>query len=242
MPERSPHIHVALIDTDKAIGDRLLLRRVAAALERQVNVHFAPHWHVTATVTVGTERGHHPVRLELHDEKRPAAGEHLPRERDGARRPYGSVYLKTLRHPGDWTRVASHELLEMLADPLVLKYEKGPDPQHPRKTASYLVEIGDPCNLEWYDIDGIKVSDFVLPSFYHAKAAGPYSHHRTIKKPLSVREGGYLAFTRPESPKAWFWLIHRPRTPRPVVERVHLAAGRSDVREQIDALARAALE
>src|SRR5207249_6723714 len=72
----------------------------------------------------------------------------------------------------DWSITASHELLEMLVDPLGHKLIRDPDidPASDGHQVEYLVEVGDPCEVFAYPINGISVSDFTTREFYDTKA------------------------------------------------------------------------
>src|SRR5438034_8703517 len=58
----------------------------------------------------------------------------------------------------DWSITASHELLEMLVDPLGHKLIRDPDidPASDGHQVEYLVEVGDPCEVFAYPINGIR--------------------------------------------------------------------------------------
>jgi hypothetical protein len=97
---------------------------------------------------------------------------------------------------GDWTITASHELLEILVDPHGHTTKDGPDidPNSDRHSVSYLVEVGDPCEIYWYTINNIKVSDFVTRNYYNALAAGPYDYLNRLSKPFEVPLGCYISW------------------------------------------------
>lgn len=121
-----------------------------------------------------------------------------------AKSSYGlGVHLDTHGHPyaeisatDDWTITASHELVEMLVDPLGRKLVTAPsvDPADKGATVRYLVEVADPVEALGYDIDGVSVSDFVTPSWYRPAGAAPYSFTRGASQPLRVLDGGYVSW------------------------------------------------
>jgi hypothetical protein len=240
MPAPYRHFHAAIVDVDDAV-DPDFVRTVAAALQKQVNEHFAPIWNVGATVTAGVEPDHHPLTIEVQKKTEQRFGFHLKRGELGERdRPYASVSLDALKDEKQWPRVASHELLEMLADPWGNGTIPGPDPKGHGRTVEYLVEVGDPCNLDWYELEGfpgIPVSDFVLPHYYSASQPGPYSHTGSIKAPFEVRKGGYLTFRYPGHRTTWFWKHYPLDAEGPKIEQVPKPLLLHSFREQIDALA-----
>src|SRR5262245_26717485 len=132
--------HVALVDVDGVL-DPLQLVRVATALGRQVQVDFEPAWKVSATVVVDpdppTNTWRLEIRADLGDSK--TGGFHL----DERNQPYAIVDLSVVG-VDDWSITASHELLEMLADPWGNRLQLADAPDGDRKVP-YLVEVCDPC-------------------------------------------------------------------------------------------------
>lgn len=77
--------------------------------------------------------------------------------------PIGKVFAKDAITDGvSWTVTASHELLEMLCDPSIVTVAPLP------MNAALAIEVGDPVEADefGYSIDGVLVSDFVLPGYY----------------------------------------------------------------------------
>ena len=113
------------------------------------------------------------------------------------------VHLDSHGHPyaevsatDDWTVTASHELVEMLVDPLGRKVVAAPsvDPADRGATVRYLVEVADPVEAVTYDVDGVVLSDFVTPAWYAQTGLAPYSHTRAASKALRVLAGGYVSW------------------------------------------------
>ena len=121
-------IHIALVPYQVSV-DPSLLTRVAAALQRQVHEQFGPLWQIEATVSPFTDWNAVPPdyeRLIVVDHlDSTALGVHA--DKDG--KPYALV-----NGHGSWPLVASHELLEMLADPTGQKILPGPSPKQDGKT------------------------------------------------------------------------------------------------------------
>jgi hypothetical protein len=116
--------------------------------------------------------------------------------------PIGYCFAKTTMDDGGlWTVTFSHELLELLADPEINQCvldEAG------HKLFAY--ECCDACEDDSlaYDIDGVKVSDFVLPAFWMPTTPvhAPLSFTGAVKKPLQILPGGYLAWLDMRNPAA----------------------------------------
>jgi hypothetical protein len=194
-------MHIALVPYQVSI-DPTLLTRVAAALQRQVHEQFGPLWQVEATVSPFVDWDAVPAdyaRLIVVDHlDSMALGVHA--DKDG--KPYALV--KASKDDDSWPLVASHELLEMLADPTGRQSRPGPSPQDSSKTVEILVEACDPCQgSRWsYKIDGIPVSDFCTPAFY-AGGDGPWSYCGNIKAAHQVLKDGYLIWHDPDA-KLWW--------------------------------------
>ncbi|MET8630563.1 hypothetical protein ABZW30_43860 [Kitasatospora sp. NPDC004669] len=184
---------VELVDETGTINQSELTK-VAAALQKQAQHDLASAWGVAAQVTAGTGNGQPGVWPIFIREKSPAGlGVHLD---DKTGQPFAVI------EPGtDWSVTASHELLEMLVDPLGSRMVTGPsiDPAANGRPVHYLVEVGDPVETREYEIDGVKVSDFVLPAFYQRQAPpnGGYDERQQLNQPLEILPGGYISWWDP---------------------------------------------
>jgi len=170
------------------------LDRVARALQTQVDRDLAPVWGVKARVSVADEERWPSADWPIYvvDEPRAGLGVHVDR--------HGRPYAEVLTGP-DWSVRASHELLEMLADPDGQRFMLGRcvGSRARRRQVGYLVEICDPCQVFHYAIDGIGVSNFVTPDYYRAAApAGTaLDFMRELRRPLEVPRGCYLSWQDP---------------------------------------------
>jgi hypothetical protein len=110
-------------------------------------------------------------------------------------KPCATVFVADiLGNHGTWTKGAnsvscavSHEVVELLADPVCLYYVDGLDGY------MYAFEIADPTEADSYEIGGVAVSNFVYPEYWNpwAKKGTRLDHMRRIGKPFEVRAGGY---------------------------------------------------
>jgi hypothetical protein len=64
-----------------------------------------------------------------------------------------------------WSRDLSHEVIEMLEDPTL-------DVRYLRDGSTWRLEIADPVEGLGYRLDGVWVSDFVLPAWYAGATTG----------------------------------------------------------------------
>ena len=231
-------IHIALIDRTATIRiDRL--KRVAAALQRQLRRDAARFWDMHATISVrrhGDEvpNGIWPVFIvpELHK----GSGFHTDQ--------HGHPFAEVAIGPA-WTLSASHEVLEMAHDPTGNNKHTAQAIQlvngqvHSAKgKVDYLVEICDPCEGpdHAYRIDGITVSDFYTPHYFDAAptAGRQYSFTGAVKQPRQVLKGGYLCWYNPRLNKMQM-LRHLARDREPRIHTFNIGApGKQSLREMID--------
>src|SRR5947209_5558695 len=168
--------------------------KVAAALQKQVTRDFSPIWGVTATVDAFASLDDVPLGywpILVGSEGQGGGGVHLTHDNQ----PYALVDFTP-----DWTVTASHECLEMLADPFGNRLVAGdsPDPGKPGRV-EFLVEVCDPCEVPslGYTVNGIRVSDFYTPRFFDPPQPGGmtrYDFMGHITAPRQVLRGGYLSW------------------------------------------------
>lgn len=169
------------------------LSRVAAALQIQIDRDFGAIWGVRAhivAIAVGQEPLPGSWPLNLVDKARAGLGVHL----DPHHHPFAEITVDK-----DWSVTASHELLEMLADPYGHRFAASPDidPDSDGHIVHYLVEVGDPCEVFAYSINGVAVSDFVVPDYYVVPAGGPVDFLQALQGPLDVPDGCYISWIDP---------------------------------------------
>jgi len=195
-------VHVALVDMSDTI-EASELAEVAGALNEQVQADLAPAWKVAATVGAYPAPPAGTWRLELHETitQEGAAGFHS----DKLGQPFAQIALAD----GDWTVTASHELVEMLVDPFGSRLHTAAALEGWAGDSTrvwYLWEPGDPVEKFEYEVGGVPMSDFVLPSFYRSSPRGSlaaYSHTGAATEPLQVLDGGYISFIDPAGEKVW---------------------------------------
>jgi len=200
-------IQVGLVDRTGKI-DAQLLQDTVSALNIQVSRDFLPIWNVHATIQVlssakNIPAGVWPVFL-VASLPPGEGGFHL----DKKNQPYAEVIATPASD--DWTIDASHEIIEMLVDPMGNRLQtsnaieiSGNGVKDATGDFDYLVEACDPCeaNDYAYGINGIAVSDFITPSFYDpvGTTGARYSFGGNIKAPRQVLPGGYISFVNPQN-------------------------------------------
>lgn len=194
------NIQVAIFNKSLVLSDDQVAAAVPA-LQFQIHHHFAPAWGIDADLHF-IRPGQNPPQgawwLDILDDPDApnTAGRH---ELSPEGRPHGKVFVKydqSLNIP--WTVVASHELLEMLADPNA-HLAAFVQPQ-PYANFLYAYEVCDPCEARafWYVIDTgvqVQVSDFVLPEWFEPLPTSTaqffdYRHHITV--PLQPLPGCHM--------------------------------------------------
>ncbi len=148
--------------------------------------------------------------------------------------PVGFAFAETsAQYNSPWQVTFSHELLEQIADPFVATTVLAPFFGRP---AALAYEVCDPCEADSYLIDGVPVSNFVLPSWFQPAAGvarGQFDHMGRISSPLAMSRNGYIAFTR--NLKTWQQQLgshvpaHRP-TPTPFTRQHRRLANASRTR------------
>jgi hypothetical protein len=185
---------------------------VAAALQKQATRDFGPLWKVNGTVSAfdaleSVPADYWPVIIRDDIGQPGAAGYHT----DDNGQPFSLVQADD-----QWQLTASHETLEMLADPFGNRTIAGsPPPQAPRPLSAlrrvvYLLEVCDPCEDAQfaYGVNGQQLSDFITPHYYDPNGGSGrlYSFRGNVKGPHTVLESGYVSFGNPVT-NEWYQII-----------------------------------
>jgi hypothetical protein len=210
--------YVALVSLTREITTGNLMR-VAAAVQKQVTRDFAPLWGLRAVVDAFEElkdvpSDYHPVVLfgdpdeligRLEFEIGDVNAARLVEQFEGNR--LGGIHLNAFtRQPfaliavsDEWSVTASHECLEMLADPFGNRLVAAPHPTNPDERVRYLLEVCDPCQAICYPVNGIQVSDFYTPRYFDPvrNPAAFYSFTGALQRPLDLIDGGYITWIDP---------------------------------------------
>ena len=188
-------------DTDQVRTSEVT--KASAALQKQVLRDFAPIWGQQAAVDAFEKLedvpiGHWPIIIRDDIGFSGAAGIHL--DQDG--QPFGLVQFSNT-----WQLTASHEILEMLADPFGNRLVAGNSIKTGQGRVEYLVEVSDPSEAFQfgYQITGIQVSDFYTPQYFDPVTVSGvrYSFTGAITSPREVLKDGYLSWHDPVSGD-WF--------------------------------------
>jgi|SRR5579872_4114116 len=179
---------------------------VVAALQRQVSEDFAAAWGVDADLYfVGLNGQADPTHWQLgifdNSDQAGALGYH---DLTAAGLPLGKVFAKDdISFGSQWSTTASHELLEMLGDPDIDQVAFAQDT--PTTGKLYAYEVCDPCEDDQfgYPIDGVLVSDFVLPGYFvNWQPSTRYDFQGKITSALTLLPGGYYSVFDVSNPSA----------------------------------------
>jgi hypothetical protein len=189
--------HLVFVNTSTKLGITFSdVQSVAQALQIQLDRDFTPVWGIHATV-VAIDQGETipakawPMKILNHSEA--GLGVHL----DSSHKPFAEIEATS-----DWPITASHEMVEMLVDPYGHRFVSAPDidPASDGHAVNYLVEVGDPCEVYSYTINGTAVSDFVTPEYYNESAVSgaDLDFLGRLSRPYEVPDGCYLSWIDPQ--------------------------------------------
>jgi predicted phosphodiesterase len=192
---RSLVVVAVLRKTDRIKDEEVVA--LASALQIQVHDHFAPVWGIYAEihfVTGAPPRNAWWLVLLDDSDQANALGYH---DMTDECLPLGKVFLNTCAGAGvSWTATASHELLEMLADPGINLSVLHQDVGGQSAVELYSYEICDACEADefGYVIGEIKVSDFVYPAWFESfrrPFSAQFDYCGRIVEPFQILAGGY---------------------------------------------------
>lgn len=186
------------------------------AINRQIREDYEPYWYIGGELRLEGKSGAKPSKQNLSDMRGDAVlylwnsvdvdnalGYHDANNRGI---PFGFVFTELAKQLGEsWTVTLSHEALELLGDPEVNLLVQGPHPAEPNRTVFHWYEMCDAVQAETYEIDGVAVSNFVLPLYFTGgdevggrnDFLGRAYNGKTLRS-FGVNPGGYVGFFDPE--------------------------------------------
>lgn len=200
-------IEIAVINASTVITDGET-ETLVKDLQTQVSRDFASAWGINAQlnfipVTSKPPRRYWWLVILDNSDQAGALGYH-DLTKDG--QPLGKVFAKTDLDYGDqWTVSASHELLEMLADPdinLTVFIQKN------NSGRLFAYEVCDACESDKnaYMIGNTLVSDFVYPAWFESfrkTGSTQFDYQNQITKPFQLLPGGYIGIYNVLSGTGW---------------------------------------
>ncbi len=204
---------------------------VVGALQQQVTNDFRPAWGVDAELTMIPQGTPAPAGtwwlVILDDSDQAGALGYHDLTPDGL--PIGKVFAASdLKAGTSWTVTASHELLEMLADPNI---NLTVFIQDANTTGTlYAYEVCDACEDDsfGYQINNVLVSDFVYPAWFEnfrAQGSTQFDRMNQIQNPLQLLTGGYIGVFSVTDGTGWQQQTAE-RTPTNLRHRGHVGSRR----------------
>ena len=211
----SARYRVAVLNQTKSVPAEEV-KAVVAALQTQVHRDLATAWGIDAQIELVGPGQTPPEKawwLYLGDDTKQSEvlGYH---DVNAAGLPLGRVGIKKSKAAGvAWSVTASHTLLQLLANPKGNLTISEREKFIPR-------EICRPCGGErWsYQIDSIKVSNFVLPAWFDSfrrPRSARFDFCGNISEPFQVLQGGYLFYFE----KSEWRTLYADRKPLNVIRR-----------------------
>ena len=211
-------MQISVINHSNGLISDNKIQIVLRAINRQIREDFFPYWSMDATLRLDGRTVNHPDSINTPDmrgdgviylwdqiDEKDAKGYH---DRNFKGVPYTFVLVEEGK--SDWTVTLSHEALEMIADPDVnlLVVGEHPKRKHP---VYYWYEVCDAVQSDTYFVDGIKVSDFVLPFYFTPEEENTRRndflgvlHDGEAVRSFDVNPGRYMGFYDPELRKTDF--------------------------------------
>jgi hypothetical protein len=187
------------------------------AINRQIDDDFEPYWSLGGTLRLEGKSEKQPSKIDLPDMRGDAVvymwngsdvegalGYH---DNNNRGIPFGFVFTKLAQEIGEkWTVTLSHEALELIGDPDVNLLVQGPHPSHPDKAVFHWYEMCDAVQAETYTVDGVEVSNFILPLYFTGSEEGGSrndflgrAHGGKTLRSFGINPGGYIGFFNPET-------------------------------------------
>lgn len=206
---------ISLINhTNGALSDEQVHQAIRA-INRQISEDFEPYWSIGGELRLEGRAGKQPSTIDLADMRgdavlylwdkvnvKDALGFH---DRNNSGVPFGFVFTELARRlKENWTVTLSHEALELIGDPEVNLLVMGPHPAKPKQTVFHWCEMCDAVQDETYEVDGVEVSNFVLPLYFTGSDEyggrndflGRRHNGKTLRS-FGVNPGGYVGFFDP---------------------------------------------
>jgi len=195
------------------------LQQVIRAINRQITQDFQPYWSIGATLRLegrsvnrpnaasnADTRGDAVIYLWDESDVDGAIGYHAA---NNAGIPFGFVFTSIAREIGEeWSVTLSHEALELIGDPETNLLVMGPHPTEDRDVFHWF-EMCDAVQDESYEIDGVAVSNFLLPLYFTGTRdfdevgarndfLGTQGADGETVRSFGINRGGYIGFYDPE--------------------------------------------
>jgi hypothetical protein len=193
------------------------LQKVIRAINQQIALDLYPYWGMSATLRLEGRSAAQPDQAQPADLRGDAViylwnqadvdgaiGYHF---QNASGIPFGFVFTEISREIGEpWSVTLSHEALELIGDPETNLLVMGPHPVDDRDVFRWF-EMCDAVQAEKYEIDGVVVSNFLLPLYFTGTRdtdeigarndlLGQAYDGQTLRS-FQINPGGYIGFFDP---------------------------------------------
>lgn len=207
------------IQNNSAASRQADIDKLVPDIQAQLDNEFGQAWGVAAAIDAGG--GGWPVVINDYPGPNDPAGALGYHDVDQHGTPYAVIFAELALDNGvAWQSVLDHEVLEMLADPLVSSTAYIDDGLNRGTGWIVYEEACDPCEALTYfgSVNGSPLSDFVFPQWYDAAYQGQVDFLGAIRGPLFLASGRYASANQIIQASGW-----RPITPylyRKLAERM----------------------
>ncbi len=203
---------VAITNASTCLSDAQV-QAVLPSLQKQVTRDFNSYWDLDCSLNFlplgqPLTKGWWQIAITDDPDQAGALGYH---EMTSSGTPLGKVFAALDIDSGSsWTVTASHELLEMLADPWINWCAESPDGK------LFALEVCDAVEADslGYEIDGVMLSDFITPSWFEPTEADRFDFMKRVSKQLELAPGGYISVLDPK--KGWTQLSAKTLNSSPI--------------------------
>lgn len=167
-----------------------------AAVQSQVALDFIPAWGSPAPLA---------YKLVFLDEDPSAPGALGYHDLEGDV-PVSYILCKTTKDAGvSVSSVLSHEVLEMIVDPITNRVIMEDPVGDGKAFTLYMAEVCDAVEQDSYVVNGVEVSNFVLPAWFDSSnTTGPFDFGKKLTKALELLpHGSYIALLQGTSAAGW---------------------------------------
>ncbi len=195
------------------------LQTTIRAINRQIEEDFYPYWGMKAQLRLEGRSANEPDKMQVSDMRGDAViylwdqtdvdnaiGYHFQNNRGI---PFGFVFTSIAQEIGEpWSVTLSHEALELIGDPETNLLVMGPHPVEDRWVFHWF-EMCDAVQNEKYEIDGVKLSNFVLPLYFTGTRDTDelgarndflgHAHDGNTLQSFGINPGGYIGFYDPQT-------------------------------------------
>jgi hypothetical protein len=199
------------------------LQTAIRVINRQIAEDFTPYWSLAATLRLEGRSASQPDSAQAADMRGDAViylwdksdvegalGYHFQNNRGI---PFGFVFTSIAEELGEpWSITLSHEALELIGDAETNQLAIGPHPDPAQdRSVFFWFEMCDAVEAESYEIEGVKVSNFLLPLYFTGTrdndepgARNDYlgrAYKGQTLRSFGINPGGYVGFFDPQTGK-----------------------------------------